>query len=93
MKQATMQDKKGLFVPRLVQTSLCSLILVSAFGPVASAAPEVKANITKLTNQGNTAYLEFSMPMVGQDILTSTGFESGEETPNFNYSSKSIFKK
>ncbi len=85
MKQAITHEKKNVFVPRLVQTSLCSLILMSAFGPVASAATEVKANITKITNQGNAAYLEFSVPMVGQDILTSTGFESGEETPNFNW--------
>ncbi|MFD1887854.1 S-layer homology domain-containing protein [Paenibacillus wenxiniae] len=83
MKQDTIQVKKGLFAPRLVQTSLCSLLVASAFGPVASAATEVKANITKIANKGNSAYLEFSVPMVGGDILSSTGFESGEETPNF----------
>lgn len=85
MKQAAIQIKKGLFVPRVVQTSLCSLILVSAFGPVtpALAATQVQANITKIASNGNSVYLEFSVPMVGEDVLTSTGFESGEETPDF----------
>ncbi|WP_411346617.1 S-layer homology domain-containing protein [Paenibacillus sp. WLX1005] len=72
-------SSRYVFRPKLIQTSLCMLILASAFGPVPIAsAATVAADITLLKPNTNSVYLEFSVPLADSDVLFKTGFESGD---------------
>ncbi|MEW4369785.1 S-layer homology domain-containing protein [Paenibacillus kandeliae] len=81
-----MSSNRHLFRPKLIQTSLCTLILASAFGPIPTAsAASVTANITSIKANADSVHLEFSVPLADSDVLFKTGFESGEPQLNLNW--------
>lgn len=81
-----MSNNRHVFHPKVIQTSLCALILASAFGPVPTAsAATVAANITSIKANTDSVHLEFSVPLADSDVLFKTGFESGEPQLNLNW--------
>lgn len=66
--------KRSVFAAFLV-----AMPIFTAYGPLDTAsAANVVANITRTQNNGNSATVEFSVPMADSDVLFRSGFEGSE---------------